>query len=102
MGVHQQRHDDLHFTVPTSQPELASWGRRLHNCLDTYARAMVEERSWLIGVEHDDQLVGCIEVAPTTRSVRQALGPRNRPLPPWVHERALQFLLAMGVIRTTT
>jgi PcfJ-like protein len=99
MGVHQLQRDGLRFTVPTSTDEVASWGVTLHNCLARYARAAAEQRSWLIGIERDDELIGCIEVVPPIRMIRQALGPRNRPLPTGVYDIATRVLLAGGVIR---
>lgn len=101
LPVHQRRHESLHFTVPTSSVELTAWGLRLHNCLASYASAMSEQRSWLIGIERDDTLVGCVEVVPSSGAVRQALGARNRPLAPAVHATTVQFLRDQGVIRTT-
>ena len=102
LPVHQRHHESLHFTVPTSTVELTAWGLRLHNCLASYASAMAEQRSWLIGIERDDALVGCVEVVPSSGAVRQALGARNRPLTPGVHATAVQFLREQGVIRTSS
>lgn len=91
----------LRFLVATSTTELSLWGARLHNCLDTYARAAAADTSWLVGIERDDLLIGCVEIVPTTRQIRQALGPRNRPLPRAVHQSTLEFLLQRRVIFTT-
>ena len=102
LPVHQRRNSNLHFTVPTSTVELTAWGLRLHNCLASYASAMAEQRSWLIGIERDDALVGCVEVVPSSRVVRQALGARNRPLAPSVHAATVRFLHDQGIIRSMT
>lgn len=43
---------------------------------------------------------GCIEVNPTNRRVRQALGPQNRPLSPAVTASVFQALQRCGVSAT--
>ena len=53
----------------------------LHNCVGDFGNAMAAGHSWVIGIEKDDHIIGCAEVSPEDRQVRQALGPRNRPLP---------------------
>jgi hypothetical protein len=88
----------LTFCVPTSGAELTWWSRQLHNCLDTFAAAAAHQRSWLIGIRRDDRLVGCIEVCPRTRRLRQAHGPRNRPLPSDVHDTAIGVLVDAGIL----
>lgn len=93
------RTGDLTFLVPTSTATLRQWGSQLRNCLGDYGPAVAHERSWLIGLEQGDRLIGCIEVAPSTRRVRQAHGPRNGPLPRAVHRRALTVLAQQGIVR---
>jgi hypothetical protein len=90
--------DGLTFCVPTSANELTWWSRQLHNCLDTFAAAAAHQRSWLIGIRHDDNLIGCIEVCPRTRRLRQAHGPRNRPLPNHIYDTALRVLDETGIL----
>jgi hypothetical protein len=99
--VDRQLFRGLRFLVPTSTTELSLWGARLHNCLDTYARAAAADTSWLVGIERDDLLIGCVEIVPTTRRVRQALGPRNRPLAAAVQQSTLEFLHHHRVIFST-
>ena len=99
--VDRQLFRGLRFLVPTSTTELSLWGARLHNCLDTYARAAAANTSWLVGIERDDLLIGCVEIVPTTRRVRQALGPRNRPLASAVQQSTLEFLHHHRVIFST-
>jgi hypothetical protein len=85
----------VELVVPTSAAQLRSWGQVLHNCLGDYSPAVMAGRSWLIGVRCDEVLVGCAEVDPARRAIRQLLGPRNRPLPDRVRDdvvEALQFL----------
>lgn len=101
VGVHELQREGLRFTIPTSAPELVSWGITLHNCLASHSRAAAEQTSWLIGIERDDELIGCIEVKPLTRLIRQALGRRNRPLPTSVHDIATRVLRGHGVVRGT-
>lgn len=98
LPVHQLRHEGLGFSVPTSRNELATWGAILRNCLGDFGRAAATQTSWLIGIERDDRLIGCVEVDPATRRVRQALGPRNQPLPESVHRITLALLQRKGII----
>ena len=93
--------DGLTLCVPTSIRELAWWGRQLHNCLDSYASAAAHERSWLIGIRRDDEMIGCLEVCPRTRRLRQALGPRNRPLAARVYDTTTSALADLGVMTMT-
>lgn len=98
--IHHSSLNDLRFVVPTSLPELRRWGVILHNCLGDYAVAASAGRSWIVGIERNELLVGCAEVDPRTRTVRQLLGPRNRPLPADVTAATISALRASGVIRT--
>jgi hypothetical protein len=95
--INRHRGDGLLFDVPTSNNELAWWGRELYNCLATYGGAVYRQESWLIGVRRDDRLIACAEVVPSTRRVRQLLGPRNQPLPHAVHHATLRALTECGV-----
>lgn len=98
LPVHQVRHEGLAYSVPTSRNELATWGAVLRNCLGDFGRAAATQTSWLIGIERADRLIGCVEVDPAQRRVRQALGPRNQPLADDVHRIAIQFLQRKGII----
>jgi len=98
LPVHQLRHEGLSYSVPTSRNELATWGAILRNCLGDFSRAAASETSWLIGIELDDRLIGCVEVEPATRRVRQALGARNQPLPEHVHRITIALLQRKGII----
>ena len=95
--INRHRSDGLDFDVPTSNAELAWWGRELRNCLASYGGATYREESWLVGVRHDDRLIACVEVVPSTRRVRQLLGRRNQPLPQAVHDNILRALIECGV-----
>ncbi len=99
--VHDQVRGDLRFCVPTSAEELRWWSRRLSNCLDTFAAAAAGQRSWLIGICRDDVLIGCVEVCPRTRNVRQAQGPRQRALPPPVYDTTMAMLREHGILRAS-
>lgn len=81
LAISDHSQGGLRFVVPTSRDEMRRWGRVLHNCVGDFGNAMAAGHSWVIGIEKDDHIIGCIEVNPTNRQVRQALGPRNRPLP---------------------
>ena len=70
----------LRFVVPRTVAELAEWGRRLHNCIGGFGRAVHEGRSWLLGIECGDRLAYCIEVTPAG-GVRQFLADHNRQVP---------------------
>jgi hypothetical protein len=98
LQVHQVRYEGLSFSVPTSRNELATWGAILRNCLGDFARAAASQASWLIGIERDDRLIGCVEVNPAALQVRQALGPRNQPLPDAVHRATIALLRRHGII----
>ena len=87
----------LRFAVPTSREELRRWGRVLHNCVGDFGNAVADGHSWVIGIEQDDQIIGCIEVSPIDRQVRQALGSRNRPLPTTVATTMFEALQRCGV-----
>jgi hypothetical protein len=90
----------LRLVVPRSTNELRRWGDLLHNCLADYAGASARGESWLVAIERDDTVIGCIEVTPTTRRIRQALGPRNRPLPRDVLTVAVRALERHGIVTT--
>lgn len=90
-------HRGLRFVVPTRREELRRWGRVLHTCVGDFGTAVVNGRSWVIGIERDDHLIGCVEVDPVERRVRQALGPRNQPLPPDVAAAVFNALRMCGV-----
>ena len=100
LAVSRHRCGDLTFCIPTSGAELSWWSRQLHNCLDTFAGASAHGQSWLIGVRRDDVLIGCVEVCPQTRRLRQALGPRNRAFTPDVHDRVVGVLVDHRVLHT--
>ncbi len=99
LSVSQHRSGDFTFCVPTSGAELRWWSRQLHNCLDTFAGASAHGQSWLIGVRRGDALIGCVEVCPRTRRLRQALGPRNGALAPDVYDRVIGVLAEHRVLR---
>jgi hypothetical protein len=92
----------LRLVVPRSANELRRWGDVLHNCLADYAGASSRGESWLVAIERDDTVIGCIEVTPATRRIRQALGPRNRPLPRDVLAVAVRALERHGIVVTPT
>lgn len=97
LAISNHSHGGLRFVVPTSREELRRWGRVLHNCVGDFGNAVAVGHSWVIGIEHDDHIIGCIEVSPIDRKVRQALGPRNRPLPPAVAADVFEALRHCGV-----
>ena len=82
--------------VPTSREELRRWERVLHNCVGDFGNAVAGGHSWVIGIEHDDHIIGCIEVNPTNRRVRQALGPPQPTLPPAVGATVSEVLRRCG------
>lgn len=98
--IHHYQRDDLRFVVPTSVAELRGWGSTLRNCIGDFGAAVASSASWLIGVEVDGQLVGCAEIQPQNRRIRQALGPRNAQLPGYINDALLAALRECGVIPT--
>ena len=92
---------DLRFQLPRIPGDLVMWGRALHNCLDTFADAVTRGDSTLVGVTRDGRIIGCVEIDPSRRRVRQLLGTANRPLPPHVTRQIVEHLCAAGAITTT-
>lgn len=90
----------VRLIVPRSANELRRWGDVLHNCLADYAGASSRGESWLVAIERDDTVIGCIEVTPATRRIRQALGPRNRALPRDVLTVVVRTLERHGIVVT--
>lgn len=76
--------------------QLTTWAGALRNCLGSYAANLANGTSWIIGVEADDALIGCLEIDPTTRRIRQFVGPYNRRLPANVTEPVIRALVATG------
>ncbi len=97
LAISDFSHSGLRFVVPTRREELRRWGRVLHTCVGDFGTAVVNGRSWVIGIERNDHLIGCVEVDPVERRVRQALGPRNQPLPPDVAAVVFSALRMCGV-----
>jgi hypothetical protein len=76
--------------------QLTAWAGALRNCLASYATNLASGTSWIIGVEADDTLIGCLEIDPATRRIRQFVGPYNRRLPANVTEPVIRALVATG------
>lgn len=90
---------DVRLVLPHTPSELSSWGRRLSNCLATYARAVATGASWIVGVEHCGTLSACVEIDPVERSVRQLLAAHNRPPSSALVQATLHLLVERGAIR---
>lgn len=97
--INGYRHAGLSYQVPTTAAELERWASILDNCLADYVRAAATSTAWLIGVFRDDVIVGCVEIRPRTREVRQAVGEHNRPLDASTLERVLHALARCDVTR---
>ena len=80
-GIDGHHSRGLTFVVPRSAEQLVQWGTALQNCLDTYVPDVAGGRTWVVGVFRRGDLCGCIEIAPQTRQMVQAEGPRNTPMP---------------------
>ncbi len=89
----------LRFQVSTSAGELRLWGMVLHNCLGDFAPTVASGRSWIIGIEVDEAIIGCVEMETSSRAVRQILGDRNRPLPRATKHAVLETLEVTGILR---
>ncbi|MGI8792298.1 MAG: PcfJ domain-containing protein [Acidimicrobiales bacterium] len=87
----------LRLVLPRTLNELTEWGSRLENCLGTYGAAAHSGRSRLIGIEHDDRLIGCIEINPSG-GVRQFLGQRNRAMTRSIARPVCQALAEAGIV----
>jgi hypothetical protein len=85
--------------VPTTATELERWASILDNCLADFVRAAATNTAWLVGVFRDDVIIGCVEIRPRTREVRQAVGEHNRPLDSSTLERVIQALARCDVTR---
>jgi hypothetical protein len=84
--------------VPHSAEELGSWGRQLANCLGSYTEAVARGASWIIGIRAAEGcLIGCIEITPTNRRIRQVQGPRNNRLDRHLGIAAVSELVASGI-----
>lgn len=90
--------DRLRLVLPETADDLAAWGRRLGNCLDTYAAAARSRRSALVGIEVDGVLTYCAELAPHSRTIRQLLGAHNRAVPAADAGAICSGLIAEGLI----
>ena len=101
-SVNEFEREGIMFLVPTSRPELDRWGAVLHTCVGDYADPIIRGVSWVIGLKCENHLVGCIEVRARSRTVRQALGPRNQPLPPAMLQSALRTLEMHGIVQPGT
>lgn len=97
--INGYRHAGLSYQVPTTAAELERWASILDNCLADYVRAAATSTAWLIGVFRDDVIIGCVEIRPRTREVRQAVGEHNRPLDASTLERVLHALARCDVTR---
>ncbi|MFZ9482550.1 MAG: PcfJ domain-containing protein [Ilumatobacteraceae bacterium] len=97
--INGYRHAGLSYQVPTTAAELERWASILDNCLADYVRAAATNTAWLVGVFRDDVIIGCVEIRPRTREVRQAVGEHNRPLDSSTLERVIQALARCDVTR---
>jgi hypothetical protein len=89
--------DDLVLRLPAGPDQLRAWGVQLANCLGTFPGAVAAGRSWIIGIEQGQTLIGAAEISPDGR-IRQLLGRSNRPLPAPLHASVEAELRALGII----
>jgi len=95
--AHGQQVGRYQLCLPGSPAELRQWGNELGNCLGSFVDAVSGCVTWVIAVREDGRLIGCAEITPT-RSVRQLLGPHNRPLPQRTATAVVAELTALGVV----
>lgn len=88
---------DLRFVLPRTIGDLTRWSAALTNCLDTYGPAAVSGRSLIVGIERDRDLRYALELT-QQRTIRQFVGPANRPPDPAHRGRAVRVLLDLGVL----
>lgn len=98
-GVDGFEREGIRYLVPTSRAELERWGDVLLTCVGEYADPVIRGVSWIIGLECEGRVIGCVEVRAHGRTVRQALGARNQPLPPAMLRSVLRSLELLHVIR---
>ena len=89
--LHQQRAGSVSLVLPDGPAQLAAWGDQLHNCLADYVDAVAAQRSIVLGVRVDDELVGALELDRALR-INQMLGPRNQPLPRRLEAAVIELL----------
>jgi hypothetical protein len=86
------------MVLPRTGHELRWWGQRLRSCIGDFGPAVASGQSVLVGIEVDDVLTYCAEVAPATATIRQALGRGNRPLPPEAAGALVRALVRAGLV----
>jgi hypothetical protein len=87
----------LRLVLPRTTYELTVWGQLLANCVGSFGPAAAAGLSWLIGVEVGERLAYCLELS-ANRSVRQFLGPRNRPVPAHHAQQVLEHIARRRVV----
>lgn len=88
---------EVRFVLPRTTSELAAWGRRLHNCLGSFAAAASAGASCVVGVEAGYQLRYALELTPE-RTIRQFLGAGNAAVPLEHARQVLEHLARCGLV----
>ncbi len=97
--LHQHRLGELTLVLPRTPAELHAWGGAMGNCLGAFAPAVAADKSVVVGVRHNGALVAALELRRGNGSLRQFLGPHNRPAPPGVVTPVLRHLKGVGLAR---
>lgn len=71
---------DLQLVLARTKPELAEWGRQLHNCIASFGPAVASGVSTILGVRLAGRLAYCLELT-DQGEIRQFLGDRNHAVP---------------------
>ena len=66
------------FCLPPDTEALLELGRRFHNCVGSYARAVLHKETLVVYVKHEDRYLACLEVK--NGEIRQMLGICNKKL----------------------
>ncbi|MCB0965083.1 MAG: PcfJ domain-containing protein, partial [Acidimicrobiales bacterium] len=92
-----QRTEGLEWAVPRTVGDLHRWGGILANCLADFGAAAAEGRATILGLLRGDQLRYALELTPDG-TIRQLVGPANRPAERWVRVAAVGALGRAGII----
>jgi hypothetical protein len=87
----------LRLVLPRTGVELEEWGRRLRNCIGSFAAAAAAGSSFMVGVEVEDRLAYCLEMSDGF-VIRQFLGTANAVVPVGDARRVLGHLAVVGVL----
>lgn len=95
--LHRARRGELELFVPRQPEDLTRWGTALGNCLGGYVPAVNAGRTVIVGIRHDQRLIGAAEIDPVNATIRQLEGRANRPLSDALLPDVIRLLADHGV-----